>query len=59
LCFVSYSTEHKRGQAANFIDTSFAKRDLALNALRKVKPIKTTLVNTRFVQITKSIQDLM
>jgi hypothetical protein len=58
-CFVvSYSTAHNRGRAANFTDTTFAKRELATKTLRKAKSVKTTLSSIRFVQITKSNQDL-
>jgi hypothetical protein len=53
------STAHSRGRAANFIDTTFAKREWAVNSLRKVKSVKTTLSDTRFFQITKSHQDLV
>jgi hypothetical protein len=56
---VSHSTAHQRGRTANFTDTTFAKRELAVNTLRKVKAIKTTLSTTRFVQVTKSNQDLV
>jgi hypothetical protein len=59
-CFyVCHSTAHIRGRAANFTDTTFAKWELAVNTLREVKSVKATLSNTRFVQITKSNQDLL
>jgi hypothetical protein len=59
-CFnVSHRTAHTRGRGANFTDTTSAKRELAVNILRKVKSVKTTLSSTRFVQITKSSQDLV
>jgi hypothetical protein len=34
---VSHSTAHNRGRSANFTDTTFAKRELAVTTLRKVK----------------------
>jgi hypothetical protein len=59
-CFdFSHSTAHTGTLAANFIDTTSAKRELAVNALRKVKGVKSALSNKRFVQITKSNQDLV
>jgi hypothetical protein len=54
---VSHITMHNCGRAANFTDTTFAKPELAVNTLLKVKSVKTTLSNTHFVQITKSNQD--
>jgi hypothetical protein len=56
---VSHSTAHTCCRANNFTDISFAKRDLAVNTLRKVKSVKTTPSNGRFVHISKSIQDLV
>jgi hypothetical protein len=59
ICFdVLHSTVHTPGLVANFTNTTFAKQELALNTLRKVKSVKTTLSNTLFIQITKSNQDL-
>jgi hypothetical protein len=58
FCYFGH-TAHNRCRAANFTDTTFTKRELVVNALRKVKSVKTTLCNTPFVQITKSNQDLM
>jgi hypothetical protein len=59
-CFdVLHSTVHSHGQVGNFIDTTFAKWELAMNTLHEVNSIKTSLSNTRFVQITKSSQDLV
>jgi hypothetical protein len=55
-CFTQHCAHH--GWAANFTDIS-AGRELALNTLRKVKSVKTTLSNTHFLQITKYIQDLL
>jgi hypothetical protein len=54
-----FSAAHNRGRAAKFAVTSFAKRELAVNTLRKVKSVKTFLTNTRFVPITKSNEDLV
>jgi hypothetical protein len=59
LFLISHSTAHSRGRAANITDTTFAKRELAVNTPHEVKSIKATLSNTRFVQITKSSQDLV
>jgi hypothetical protein len=56
---VSHSIAHTRSQAANFTDATFVKRELAANALRKVKFVKTGLSKTLFIQITKSNQDLV
>jgi hypothetical protein len=39
LFVVSHSIAHNRGRAANFTDTTFAKRELAVNSARKVKSI--------------------
>jgi hypothetical protein len=50
---------HTHSWVANFTDTTFTKQELAVNPLHKVKSVKTTLSNTRFVQITKSNQDLV
>jgi hypothetical protein len=59
-CFVvCHNTAHNHGRAPNFTDTTFAKRELALNTLSKVKSVKAALSNTLFVQITKSSQDLV
>jgi hypothetical protein len=58
-CFdISPSTAYACGRAANFTDNIFAKRELHMNTQRKVKFVKTTLSDTRFVQITKSSEDL-
>jgi hypothetical protein len=55
-CFViSHSSTHNSGRAANFTDTTFAKREFAVNT----KSVKTTLSNTHFLQITKSNQDVV
>jgi hypothetical protein len=48
---VSHSTAHNRGRAVNFTDTTFAKRELAVKTLRKVKSVKTTPSTTRVSQI--------
>jgi hypothetical protein len=45
--------------AANFTDSTFAKRELAVTTLRKVKSVKIAVPNTLFVQITESNQDLV
>jgi hypothetical protein len=55
---VPHSTEHNHGRKANFTDTAFAKRELAVNTLRKVKSVNTTLSNISFIHITKSKEDL-
>jgi hypothetical protein len=47
---------HNRGQAAIFADSTFAKWELAVNTLHKMKSVKTTLSNTDFILITKSNQ---
>jgi hypothetical protein len=47
------------GQAANFAATAFAKREMAVNTLRKVKSVNITLSNIRFVPITESKQDVV
>jgi hypothetical protein len=52
-CFdVLHSIVHTCGQAADFTDTAFAKWELAVNMLHKVKSVKTTLSNTCFIQNT-------
>jgi hypothetical protein len=59
-CFdVLHSTAHTHGQAADLADTIFAKREMTVNTLHKLKSLKTTLSSTRFVRITKSNQDLV
>jgi hypothetical protein len=59
-CFhVSHNIAHIHDRAANFTNTTFAKRKLAMNTLCKAKTVKTTLSNTHFIQITKSNQDLV
>jgi hypothetical protein len=59
-CFiVLHNTENNLGQAAIFTDTTFAKRELAVKTLRKVESVKTILSNTRFIQITKSNENLV
>jgi hypothetical protein len=52
LFVAPHSTAHNRGRAE-----TFTKRELAVNTLRKVKSVLSTLSNTRFVEITKSSQD--
>jgi hypothetical protein len=37
LCVASHSTAHNYGRVVNFTDTTFAKEELAVNTLRKVK----------------------
>jgi hypothetical protein len=39
LFVVSHSIAHNRGRAANFTNTTFAKRELAVNTLGKVKSV--------------------
>jgi hypothetical protein len=56
---LSQSAAYSGGRAANFAVFTFIKRELTVNTLRKVKSVKTTMSNTRFVQITKSNQDLL
>jgi hypothetical protein len=56
---VSHSTAHALCRVANFTNANFATPELAVNKLRKAKPIKCTLPSTRFVQITESNQDLV
>jgi hypothetical protein len=51
---VSHSTAHTCCRAANFTDTSSAKRELFMNTVRKAWSMKTTLPSTRFVQIATS-----
>jgi hypothetical protein len=59
-CFVVlHSTVHNHGRAANFINTTITKWKLAVNALRKVKSIKTTVANAHVILIAKSNQGLM
>lgn len=55
---VSHRNVHNHGQAANITSTSFAKRKLIVNTLRKVNCVKTTLPNTCLFRITKYNQDL-
>jgi hypothetical protein len=55
----SHSTVHNRSRVASFTDTTFAKRELAVNTLCKVKSVKTTLSSTRSVHIAKLNQDLV
>jgi hypothetical protein len=54
----SYDGSHSTA-AAYFTDSTFAILELAVNILRKVKSVKTSLSNTRFIQITKPNQDLV
>jgi inorganic pyrophosphatase len=37
--FFSHYKDLEKGKAANFTDTAFAKRELAVNTLRNVKPV--------------------
>jgi hypothetical protein len=52
LFFASLGTEHNHGRAANSTDTTFARRELAVNTLLKLNSVKSTLSNRRFVQVT-------
>jgi hypothetical protein len=57
---VLHSSAHTGGRAANFTETTTsAKRELTVNTLHKLKFVKTTLSNMRFVQIPKSNKDLV
>jgi hypothetical protein len=59
-CFdVSHSTAHTCGPEANFTNNTSIKLELAMNTLRKVKYVKTTLSNIRLIQIAKSNQELV
>jgi hypothetical protein len=60
LCFdVLHSTAHTHGLAANFTNIAITTREMTVNTLRKVNPVKPTLSNTLFIYITKSNQDLV
>jgi hypothetical protein len=54
-----FDISHTCSQVENFTDTTSAKWEVAMNTPHKVKPVKTTLSNTCFVQITKFNQDLV
>jgi hypothetical protein len=50
---VLHSTAHNRWWTVNFTHATYAKQELAVNTLCKVKSVKPALFNTCFVQITK------
>jgi hypothetical protein len=58
VCFeVSHGPGHTRRQATNFTDITFAKRELAVNTLRKVKSVKTfcpTYISFKSLNPTKT-----
>jgi hypothetical protein len=59
VCIFLLIVAHSGGLAANFAVFTFAKREMTMNTLRKMKSIKTVLSNTCFIQITKSNQYLV